>query len=247
MNYLCCPDVSLPNNYTMALKRYQSLERILRSNSELHKAYKGMIDGNLSADPPYARKMTSEEVRRHSNRTNYIPTHPVFIPKKPGKTRVVNDSAAVYKGISLNKNLATGPDQLNSLPEILLRLRIGKMVLAADIEAMFHQVRVCQKDADALRFLWKDDISKIGPPEVYQMLVHIFGATCSPTCCSHALKKSGRDAECSAMTYETIIKNFYMDDLFKSVELEEAAIQLAKELVSVLKSTGFRLCKFVSN
>ena len=110
----------------------------MRSNSELYKAYKAVIDGYLAADPPQARKMTPEEVRKISDRTNYIPTHPVFNPKKPGKTRVVNDAAAVYQGTSLNKNLATGPDQLNSLPGILLRLRNGKVMLAADIEAMFH-------------------------------------------------------------------------------------------------------------
>ena len=39
---------------------------------------------------------------------------------------------------------------------------------------MYHQVRVPKSDAEALRFLLQEDLSE-GDPEVYQMVVHIFG------------------------------------------------------------------------
>ncbi|XP_068713019.1 uncharacterized protein [Montipora foliosa] len=41
----------------------------------------------------------------------------------------------------------------NSLVGVLLRFRQGSVGLAADVEAMFHQVRVQKEDQDALRFL----------------------------------------------------------------------------------------------
>ena len=46
---------------------------------------------------------------------------------------------------------------------------------------MFHQVRVSERDADSLRFLWHEDVHDDGPPQVFQMLVHIFGARDSQT------------------------------------------------------------------
>ena len=39
-----------------------------------------------------------------------------------------------------------------------MRLRLDRVAIAADVEAMFHQVRVSLEVADLLRFLWKDDI-----------------------------------------------------------------------------------------
>ena len=243
------PEKELPDNFPMAMKRYQATNRRLRANRELHAGMQAVIQGYLTSDPPIARKMTPEEASKRSKRTWYLPIHPVTNPNKPGKIRVVNDAAAEYQGVSLNKSLLTGPDMLNSLVGSLLRFRTGPIALTADIEAMFHQVRVSKEDADSLRFLWTDDLDVEDPPDTYQMLAHIFGASCSPTCCSYGLKRTGRDNEkdYDAMTYESVIKDFYMDDLLKSVASIEAAIKLALETTSMLKRSGFRLCKFVSN
>lgn len=110
------------------------------------------------AEKGYARTMSTEEEQALSSRTWYLPHHPVFHPKKPGKLRVVFDAAAKFQGKSLNNSLLTGPDLLNSLPGVIIRFRTGRVAIVADIEAMFHQVKVNEVDADSLRFLWKDDI-----------------------------------------------------------------------------------------
>ena len=88
-----------------------------------------------------------------------------------------------------------------------------------------------------------------GPPDTYQMLVHIFGAKDSPTCCNYALRRTARDnsALYDPITFESAIHAFYVDDLLKSVHDYATAILVAKELMSMLKRGGFRLCKFVSN
>ena len=113
---------------------------------------------------------------------------------------------------------------------------------------MFHHVKVLPKDADALRFLWWND-SLDQPPVDYQMLVHIFGATSSPCCANKALKQTAEDnkARLCPEAVKTIQKNFYVDDLLKSVATTESAITLANQLVRVLKECGFRLTKFTSN
>ena len=87
----------------------------------------------------------------------YLPHHPVVHLQKPGKVRVVFDCAARYKGASLNEQLLQGPSFTNSLVGVIMRFRQEHFAIVADIEAMFHQVRVPVKDRDVLRFLWWKD------------------------------------------------------------------------------------------
>lgn len=68
--------------------------------------------------------------------------------------RIVFDAAAEFEGTSLNKNLLHGPDMTNNLIGVLMRFRQGKVGVAADVEGMFHQIRVRKEDQDSLRFLW---------------------------------------------------------------------------------------------
>ena len=208
-----------------------------------------IIRGYLNQDPPHARKLSVQEAAKVTSRTWYTPIHPVEKPNKPGKIRVVNDVAAEYQGESLNSKLDTGPDLTQNLTGLLLRSRNGKIVIAADIEAMYHQVRVPLEDTDSLRFLWKEDMMVDGPPDVYQMLVHIFGAKCSAGCTSYALKKIARDtsAKYDPSVLETALNGFYVDDMLKSVDSEDTAIRLAGGLISMLREGGFRLTKFSCN
>ena len=63
------------------------------------------------------------------------------------------DCAARYEDISLNSHVLQDPDLIYSLVGVVIRFRQEQVALAADIEAMFHQVRVQERDFDALRFL----------------------------------------------------------------------------------------------
>ena len=55
--------------------------------------------------------------------------------------------------------------------------------------------------------------------------------------------KEGFDTE----TTNTLERNFSVDDCLKSVETEEKAIHLAKDLRQLLQKGGFRLTKRMSN
>ena len=99
--------------------------------------------------------------------------------------------AAEHEGTSLNNNLLQGHDCTNSLAGVLSRFRQENTALVADIESMFHQVKVTEEDQDSLRFLWWDT-STTDRPEEYLMTVHIFGTTDSP-CASNALLKRTAD------------------------------------------------------
>ena len=237
----------LPNNRSVAEHRLKHLKRKLSRDVGLCKKYTNFIDDLMVKD--YARKVPQDQVNRNDGAVWYLPHHNVFNPKKPEKVRIVFDCAATYRGKSLNDNVVQGPDFTNSLVGVLLRFRQESVALMADIESMFHQVRVHPKDVDALRFLWfpHGDLSK--DPEESQMLVHLFGGVWSPCCASYALRKTAVD---NADRYglevtETVRRNFYVDDLLKSMKDAESAIRMYKEVTELLSHGGFHLTKWTSN
>ena len=142
-----------------------------------------------------------------------------------------------------------GPDLLGSLFGVLQRFRLGAIALMADIESMFHQVRVSKEDTDALRFLWKTDTGQPGSPSVYKMMLHIFGAADSPCCANYALRRTALDNKdtCSSLATQSVLQNFYVDDLLTSVGTPNVAISLYKELTELLAKGGFHLHKWTSN
>ena len=57
------------------------------------------------------------------DRISYLPHHPIENPNKPAKVRRVPNAASKFRGQSLNTNLLTGPELLNSLLGVLMRFR----------------------------------------------------------------------------------------------------------------------------
>ena len=224
----------LPDNYQIALQRLKLLQRRFKRNDKLFRMCKKAIDTYVTQG--YTRKMT-EEIPAKSRKTWYLPHHPVFHPQKTGKFRAVFDVASTIKEESLNENLHTDPHSLNSLIGVLFRFQNYKIALVADVEGMFHQVKVSKSDMDSLTFLWANHSFQSQRIDTFQMTVHIFGATDSPCCRNYALKSVGRDhhTEFSLVTIETILKPFYADNLLKSVVTKQEAINLVKELIEATK------------
>lgn len=179
----------------------------------------------------------------------YLPHHPVFHDQKPGKVRVVFDCAARFGDTSLNDQLLQGPDMTNNLTGVLLRFRQEPIALMAEVEQMFHPVRVVPDDCPALWFLWWENGNTSQDPVDHQMLVHLFGATSLPCCASFALKKTANDhkGECHVQTIDTVSRNFYIDDCLKSVASVLEATRLVFHLTDLLARGGFHLTKWISN
>ena len=166
----------LPADRKIAINRLESLEKKFQKNPDFAKLYYDQIEKYIKLG--HARQLTKEEAKCNSAITNYIPHHGVLNINILGRVRVVFDASAKFHNTSLNDNLLPGAHFLNNLISVQLRFKEGRFAVIADIEKMFHQVRVRLKDTDALRFLWRanpqDDIKD------YVMLVHIFGEVYSP-------------------------------------------------------------------
>ena len=205
--------------------------------------YKRFMDNLLVKG--YAKQ--SEVVQ--SGKTWYIPHHGVYHPSKPGKIRVVFDCSAEFQGKSINKELLSGPDLTNQIIGIMTRFREEKIAFMADIEAMYHQVLVPDDQQTFLKFLWwsTDDIDS--EPQEFMMCAHVFGGTSSASCSNYALRRTAIDNKevygTDAAT--TLFRNFYMDELLKSVKDVQSAKQLVHNVINICKSGGFNLTKFMSN
>ena len=56
-------------------------------------------------------------------RTWYVPRHGVYESNKQEKIRVGFDYRAEFNGVSLNKNLMSGPDLRNQIAGVITRFR----------------------------------------------------------------------------------------------------------------------------
>jgi len=167
----------------------------------------------------------------------YLPHYAVQNVNKPGKIRVVFDCLAKYGGVSLNENVMSGPDLTNRLIGVLLRFREEPVAMMADIESMFHQVRVSAADRDFLRFLWYPNSDFHQDPVTYCMAVHPFGGIWSPSCCNFALRHTAEHNrhEFDEDTVNSVLFNFYVDDCLKWVATVEKAVCLSQQLMSLLE------------
>ena len=86
-----------------------------------------------------------------------------------------------------------GPHPINNLIGGLIRFEKEQMAITADIEPMFHQVCVDSLHFHALRFLWWPQGELSAPPEVHQMMVHLFGATSLPSYAAFSLRQTAHD------------------------------------------------------
>ena len=239
------PNVRLAGNFSGAQSRLRSIERKLDRNPALEEVYTLTIRDYIRKG--YARKLLATDLDVQHEREWYLPHHAVISPNKPGKVRIVFDAAARFDGMSLNDHLLTGPDLANSLIGILMRFRQRPVALTADIEAMFHQIRIQPADQPALRFLWRGS-DRDRPPDVYQMQVLIFGAAASPCTATYVLRKCADDQQHEYPAAAAAVHTrFYVDDYLDSVEDDAEAAALQADLISLLETGGFVLKKWTSS
>ena len=144
-------NVKLPNARPMAESRLESLKKRLKKNKKLRFKYSEVMQSYI--DKGYA-EVVGSDTSHVSERDWFLPHHPVGNPRKPDKLRIVFDCAARHMGVSPKDVLLQSPKLMNSLVGVLTRFRSEPIALVADIESMFHQVKVNPEDRDSLKFPW---------------------------------------------------------------------------------------------
>ncbi|XP_058827917.1 uncharacterized protein LOC131687846 [Topomyia yanbarensis] len=237
--------VRLPDSAAMALRRWRCLDNRMKKDPLLAGELNAKIQDHINKG--YIRKLSAEELEVNRPRVWYLPIFPIVNPNKPGKTRLVWDAAATAFGVSLNSVLLTGPDQLTSLLSVLIQFREFRTAVCGDIREMYHQVRMREDDQHCQRFFWKACETDIDP-SVYVVQVMTFGACCSPSTAQYVKNYNAKRFEQEhPEAVHAIVKQHYVDDMLLSVESEEEAIQVVREVQTVHRSAGFEMRNWISN
>lgn len=141
----------LPDNRLVLERRAALLRKRLLREQDLFSKYNTAM--NEYIEQGHAERVPTNKLRLVDRPQWFLPRHQVMHPLNPEIVRVVFDCAAQFAQTSLNKQLLQGPDLTNHIVGVLSRFRQETVGLTADIQSMFHQVRVEQKACDALRFL----------------------------------------------------------------------------------------------
>ena len=171
-------DNKMPNNRRQAEQRLMLLARRFERDETFRDEYVTFM--NKVIGDGFATEVSIDDLAKKDNDVWFLPHHGVFHPRKK-KIRVVFDCAAKFQGTSLNERLLQGPNLTNTLIGTLIRFRQDEIAIMGDIDSMFHQVRVPSNDANYLRFLWWQGGDVRKKSTEYQMNVHLFGATSSPS------------------------------------------------------------------
>ncbi|XP_062716458.1 uncharacterized protein LOC134291958 [Aedes albopictus] len=112
---------------------------------------------------------------------------------------------------------------------------------------MYHQIQMQNVDQQCQRFFWKDNIADV-EPSTYIVQVMTFGACCSPSTAQYVknVHASKFQQEYPAAV-EAIVKRHYVDDMLLSVEQEEEAVQLTRDVREIHASAGFEIRNWASN
>lgn len=149
----------LGESFSLAKKRFHSLESRLQKSSNLFRMYKDFIDEYVALG--HARYVPLEKYTESNDNKYFLPHHCVLRETMSGvKIRVVFDgSMKSSSGISLNDLLKGFPVQ-SELFDILCRFRTFIYAFVTDIEKMFRNIEVNPFQRHFQNVLWRDHPSE---------------------------------------------------------------------------------------
>lgn len=235
----------LGNSKEIAKRRFLALERRLQANPKLMEAYSAFINEYHQLN--HMREVNDEDSPMNCP-SYYLPHHGVEKAESTTtKLRVVFDaSCRTDSGISLNQALMVGLVVQDDLLALILRFRMKRFVITADIEKMFRQIRIHPSDYPLQRILWRS--SPTQPLRTFELTTVTYGTASAPylaTKCLQQLSKDGADN--FPLASATLAEDFYMDDMLTGVDDEQEGEELCQELLQLMQSAGLSLRKWSSN
>ena len=240
-------NIHLPTNYGLAYGRLRSLFGRLQTQPDLLQQYNAVIREQLRNG--IIETVPDTTVR--PDRCHYVPHHPVVTPgKETTKLRIVYDASAKSSpsNSSLNQCMYRGPVNLQNLCGMLLRFRINRIALLADIEKAFLQVALQEQDRDVTRFLWLREPLKPPSKENTIMLRFCrvpFGVISSPFLLAATIK---HHLSSSRSQYaDLILRDIYVDNIVTGVNSLKEAKSFYRAAKSLFRGAHMNLREWFSN
>ncbi|XP_063362896.1 uncharacterized protein LOC134651724 [Cydia amplana] len=231
----------LPTNFGLAFGRLKGVLR--RSNKEVMTEYEEILKEQLEANIIEVVDPTIPA----DHPVHYLPFHMVQQKGKGG--RLVYDASAKLKNEkSLNECLYRGPNMLEDLTGLVLKFRIGKIAITADVEKAFLQVGLQEEDRDVTRFLWVKDLEKELTDDnimQYRFCRVPFGVISSPFLLAATIRYHLSKTNKSLLP--VIADKCYVDNLVTSVQSREEALNLYAQTTNSFKELGMNIRDWMSN
>ncbi|XP_043063530.1 uncharacterized protein LOC122319801 [Drosophila ficusphila] len=236
------------------LKRLWEVETISTSGERLkpeHKLYFSTSNAQYRTFMNEYEQMGHMELVANPNLSAphyYVPHHCVLQPAcESTKLRVIFDaSCKTSSQVSLNDILLCGPTIQDDLVMLLLRFRLSRYALTADIAKMYRQVNVDISDRKFQYILWRDFPGD--QLRTYQLYTITYGTASAPYLAvrslHHLADLHGAEFPIGAAVIRT---SFYVDDLITGAD-EISTLSVIKDQVTKLLERGqFPLTKWHSN
>ena len=166
------------------------------------------------------------------------------------KSRVVYEGNAKSNQFSktLNECLYRGPNLIVDLCGVLLRFRMNKIALIADIKKAYLQLQLNPQDRDVTQFLWVNDIHKdvtVDNIQEYRFCRVIWGIISAAFLLAYTifyhLKKYNTPIS------KDISRNIYVDNLIGGTKNTQDAIDYHYETKEIFNAAEMTICKWSSN
>ncbi|GFV14947.1 integrase catalytic domain-containing protein [Trichonephila clavipes] len=192
-----------------AIRRFKSLEHSLIKKPAIYSQYRDFMQEYLTLG--HMELVPKNDYAKRE--AYYLPHHAVLRDSSTTKLRVVFDaSAKSTSGYSLN--------------DILM--------LCADLEKMFRQIRISSEDTNWQRILWRDN-----PKETvkeYRLTTVTYGTSCAPYLSTRTLTQLAFDErERYPLASFATLHHFYVDDLLSGAATEKEAVELVWQLKEMMK------------
>ncbi|XP_064486179.1 uncharacterized protein LOC135398725 [Ornithodoros turicata] len=242
----------LHDNKAVAYNRLHGLMKKLHRNPDLLERYDNAIRTYL--EDGHAEKVPPSGQQQNTGQVYYMPHRPVLRESSSTtKLRFVFDASSHAEGKrSLNDFLQKGPNMVPDLVQLLLKFRLHRIAITADVRKAFLQIGIKQEDRDFLRFLWFANSPALNNEEreleEWRMTRVPFGTTASPfllaATLSHHLDKMKEEFPETASMLNT---SMYVDDLITGSATLEEARRIHSEATEIMKRAGMILDKWSSN
>ena len=166
---------TLGSSKAIAMRRFLNLEKKLNNDLSLKERHSSFIQECI--DLGHLEKVPDDQL--DNPRNFYLPHHCVTKEDSSNtKLRVVFDaSAKTTIGYSLNDCLLVGPKCQDDLFNILIRFRMFKIAMSADVAKMYRQVKLSLENRDLHRIIWRKNPTE--PILTYRMTRVTYGVASS--------------------------------------------------------------------
>lgn len=234
---------ALGESFWIAKTRFHNLERKLQRNPDVLKQYRDFLSEYESLN--HMKRI--DDVDR-SKCVYFLPHHCVLKPESTStKLRVVFDaSCKTTSGESLNSIMRVGPTIQKDLFSIILRFRSHRFALTADISKMYRQVQLDDAQTYLQCILWRSDPSD--PLQLFRLKTVTYGTASASFLAIRCLHHLALEHTSTfALGAKSLLEDFYVDDMLSGANTIEKALQLRREVNTIMENGRFELRKWSSN